>query len=211
MGLQVRQRRYQADDGPQGLIWATEAMAGIFLALRIYSRLEKQKRIFWDDVFVTLAFLLTLVVAILWQWQAPVMYWFLGVDAGTEAPTADIFSKQVLWLKVSITVQVFFYTSLTSVKLSFLFFFRRMGDNVSRFSWYWWPVTMLVLAIWIASIGNMQFQCLVGSSEQINSGYCASMDASRFTSETLEANAALDVLSDLLSKYIGANKTFSLP
>lgn len=59
------------------------------------------------------------------------MYWFLGVDAGTETATADIFSKQVMWLRVSIIVQVFFYTALTAVKLSFLFFFEH-GRKCTR-------------------------------------------------------------------------------
>lgn len=189
----------------QGLVWATEAMATIFLALRFYSRWKSQKRIFWDDVFVTFAYLLTLVTAILWQWQTPVMYWFLGIVAGTEPLTsdlADLYSKQILWLKVSLVVEIFFYTSLTAVKLSFLFFFRRMGDKVSRFNWYWWPVIMFVLAIWIATLGNIQYKCEIGSVQQLNSGYCKSEAASRFTSDTLKANAALDVLSDLLSKYI---------
>lgn len=185
-------------------MWSTEEMAGAFLALRFYSPLNNQKRIFWDDVLVTFAFLLTLATAILWQWQAPVMYWFLGVDAGTETATADIFSKQVLWLRVSIIVQVFFYTSLTAVKLSFLFFFKRMGENVNKFGWYWWPVTMFVLAIWSMTLGNMQYNCETGSSEHINSGYCASMAASHFVSDTLQANAALDVLSDLLSVCVEA-------
>lgn len=189
----------------KGLIWATEAMAIIFLALRFYSRWTSQRRIFWDDVFVMFAFLLTLVTAILWQWQAPIMYWILAVDAGTEAPTADIFSRQILWLKVSLAVEIFFYTSLTAVKLSFLFFFRRLGENVRRFNWYWWPVTMFVLAIWLASIGNIQYKCEIGSIQQLNYGYCASEANSRFTSDTLKANCALDVLSDFLSKYLPAH------
>lgn len=135
------------------------------------------------------------------------MYWILAVDAGTAAPAADILSKQIVWLRVSLAVEIFFYTSLTAVKLSFLFFFRRLGENVRRFNWYWWPLTMFVLAIWVAAIGNVQYKCEVGSIVQLNTGFCVSEAASRFTSDTLKANCALDVLSDFLSTLFWKRKT----
>ncbi|KAJ4393372.1 hypothetical protein N0V93_002580 [Gnomoniopsis smithogilvyi] len=75
-----------------------------------------------------------------------------------------------------------------------------MGDNVRRFNWYWWPVTVFVLAIWVATLGNIQYKCEIGSVQQLDTGYCASWAASRFTSDTLKANAALDVLSDLMKQ-----------
>ena len=181
-------------------MWTTEALAIIFLAMRLYSRLHTQQRIFWDDFFATFALILTLITAVLWQWQAPVMYRILAVDAGTETAPADIFAEQILWLKVTLVVEIFFYTSLTATKLSFLFFFRRLGDKVRGFHWYWWPVTVFVLAVWIACIGNVQYQCELGSIQQLNYGYCASEAGSAFTSITLKVNCALDVFSDFLSK-----------
>jgi hypothetical protein len=190
-----------ADISSQGVIWATVALAGIFLVIRIFSRLRIQRRLYWDDAFVLFAFVLALITAALWQWQAPSMYWLLGALAGTEQSTslADVFKKQKLWLKVSLVVQLFFYTSLTAVKLSFLLFFRRLGDRVPKFNWFWWPVVLFVLAIWFASIGNTQYECELGSTELLN-GYCSTEPANNFTAITLKVNCALDVLSDFLSK-----------
>ncbi|KAH8769108.1 hypothetical protein F5883DRAFT_352254, partial [Diaporthe sp. PMI_573] len=183
--------------------WATVALACVFLVIRIFSRLRIQRRLFWDDAFVIFAFILALITAALWQWQAPAMYWILGVLAGTEQPTslADVFKKQKLWLKVSLVVQLFFYTSLTAVKLSFLIFFRRLGDRVPKFNWFWWPVVLFVLAIWFTSIGNTQYQCELGSIEVLN-GYCTTEPANNFTAITLKVNCALDVLSDFLIMMI---------
>ncbi|PSR77156.1 hypothetical protein BD289DRAFT_378065, partial [Coniella lustricola] len=178
--------------------WATEALATLFVLIRLYSRFRSHRRLFWDDAFVIFAWILTFVTAFLWQWQAPPMYWILDVDAGRAPPTADIYEKQILWLKVSLTVEIFFYTGLTAVKLSILFFFRRLGDNIHRFKLYWWPVTLFVLAIWFACLGNVQYHCEIGTVQQLDTRYCTTEAASQFTSVTLIVNAALDVLSDFM-------------
>ncbi|KAK3946142.1 hypothetical protein QBC46DRAFT_402509 [Diplogelasinospora grovesii] len=180
-----------------GLMWAAEGFALVFLSIRLYSRLHGQRRLFWDDAFVILATILTTVVAGLWQWQAAPMYQILNVAAGLEAPAADFFDKEFLWLKVQLSAEILFYTSLTAVKLAFLFFFKRLGNNVNRFNWYWWPVVLFVLAIYFVSMGNIQYRCLLPTAEDLL-GYCISDDANNFTAITLKFNCAMDVFSDFL-------------
>lgn len=129
------------------------------------------------------------------------MYWVLGALAGTQHFTSldDVFKKQKLWLRVSLVIHLFFYTSLTAVKLSFLLFFRRLGDRVPKFNWFWWPIVLFVIAIWLASIGDAPYKCELGSTETLNA-YCTTEPANRFTEIIIQVNCVLDVLSDFLSK-----------
>ncbi|KAI0402396.1 hypothetical protein F4802DRAFT_600164 [Xylaria palmicola] len=123
------------------------------------------------------------------------MYLILNVLAGFAPLTMDISQKQVIWLKVSLIVELFFYTGLTSVKLSFLLFFTRLGHNVSRFNYLWWPIFLFTIAVWLAAIVNVQYHCLVGSLEELNS-YCDTEPAITFTTVTLKVNCALDVFTE---------------
>ncbi|RWA09017.1 hypothetical protein EKO27_g6090 [Xylaria grammica] len=175
--------------------------AFIFVIIRLCSRFRGPGRLYWDDAFVIFALALSIVTAALWQWQAPNMYFILNVSAGFTPPTPEIFQKQIIWLKVSLIVELFFYTGSTCVKLSFLFFFRRLGHNVSKFRYLWWPVFLFTIAVWLAAIGNVQYHCLVGSLEELN-GYCDTEPAINFTTITLKVNCALDVFTDFLIMLI---------
>ncbi|KAM4064609.1 hypothetical protein HRG_005022 [Hirsutella rhossiliensis] len=184
-----------------GAVWATAALAFAFLLVRLYSRFRGPRRLYWDDLFVIVAFALALVTAALWQWVAPDMYYLLNVAAGFAPPTPDVFDRQRVWLRVSLVVELFFYTSLTAVKLAFLFFFRRLGHNVPGQKYMWWPIFLFTLAIWVASMGNVQYRCLVGPVEDLN-GYCGEPSAIEFTTITLKVNCALDIFSDFLIMLI---------
>ncbi|KAK3293113.1 uncharacterized protein B0H64DRAFT_403529 [Chaetomium fimeti] len=180
-----------------GLIWAAEGLALIFLSTRLYTRIRTQRRIFWDDALAIFATSLTVVVAGLWQWQAPAMYEILEVMAGLAPPTPDFADKTLRWLKVQLIAELFFYTGLTAVKLAFLLFFKRLGHNVNRFNWFWWPVVIFVVAIYAVCLGTVEYRCLLPSIEDVT-GYCSSPELGNFTAITLKFNCAMDVFSDFL-------------
>ncbi|PSR75301.1 hypothetical protein BD289DRAFT_399406 [Coniella lustricola] len=181
-----------------GLIWASETLALLFLSIRLFVRVvHAEARFFLDDALVVFAAILTVVVAALWQWQAPAMYEILDVEAGLAAPGVDFIAKTELWLKVQLISELFFYTSLTSVKLAFLLFFRRLGANVHHFSLLWWPIVALVGILYIICIGTVEYRCLLPKLEDIT-GYCSSKTSGDFTVITLKFNCAMDVLSDFL-------------
>ncbi|KAI0439831.1 hypothetical protein F4803DRAFT_529721 [Xylaria telfairii] len=184
-----------------GAIWSTLGLAFIFVTIRLYSRFRGPGRLYWDDAFVIFALVMSVVTAALWQWQVPNMYFILNVAAGFIPPTPDIFEKQIIWLKVSLIVELFFYTGLTFVKLSFLFFFRRLGHNVTKFKYLWWSIFLFTIAVWLGAIGNVQYHCLVGPLEEMN-GYCDTEPAINFTTITLKVNCALDVFTDFLIMLI---------
>ncbi|KAK3302915.1 uncharacterized protein B0T15DRAFT_258943 [Chaetomium strumarium] len=180
-----------------GLIWAAEGLALLFLTIRLFTRIRTQRRIFWDDVLAIFAASLTVVVAALWQWQAPSMYQVLQVMAGLAPPGPGFIDKMLLWLKVQLISELFFYTGLVAVKLAFLLFFKRLGHNVNRFDWFWWPVFGFVLAVYAVNLGTVEYRCLLATVEDVV-GYCSSRQSADFTAITLKFNCAMDVFSDFL-------------
>ncbi len=127
------------------------------------------------------------------------MYQILEIMAGLAAPGPDFLDKTFMWLKVQLISELFFYTGLTAVKLAFLLFFKRLGHNVNRFNWFWWPVVGFVLAQYFICIGTVEYRCLLPTVQDLV-GYCSTRESGDFTSVTLKFNCAMDVLSDFLSK-----------
>lgn len=188
------------------------SFATLMIAVRLYSRFHGSGRFYLDDGFVLFAYAMSLSTAVLWQWTVSDMYRVLTYAAiapaaplPSTAPngppsqdTLDIFDMQLRWLRVCLVVELFFYTGLTSVKLAFLFFFRRLGQNAHNLRYLWWPNLLFTLAVYLVCIGTVQYECLVGSLQRIN-GWCNTEPAIYFTTVTLQVNAALDVISDLFS------------
>lgn len=122
------------------------------------------RKLFWDDIFVVLAMVITLASAIVWQtFMAHDMYELMGVSAGLEPPGPTFVIDSDNYSKASTAVQIFFYSTLWSVKISFLIFFRRLGKNVRRQKFLWWPIFSFTVATYIASVGMIQYRCLINS------------------------------------------------
>lgn len=179
-------------------IWAGVAISGLVLVCRLYSRFRGPRRLFWDDAFAILAFILVLVTGALWQWAARDMYYVINVESGIEAFKPDFFERVERWLLVSLIVELCFYTSLISIKLSFLFFFWRLCSVINYFKYIWWAVLFCSLASYLGSVGDVNYKCLVGPVDTIL-GECNAPELIDWTNMTLKVNCAFDVFTDFLS------------
>lgn len=186
----------------QGIVWTAALLALLAVIIRLYSRFRGPRRLFWDDAVVIFAQMMVLTTAGLWQWAAKFMYYVLGANTELIANPSlpKLFSDLQNWLHVQFAVELLYYTTLVLVKLSILLFLRRLGQNVQGKRYMWWLITVFSVIVYVVSIGNMQYRCLLGSVEDAIT-YCTSPEASYFTMSTLRANMALDVLSDFLSKH----------
>lgn len=164
------------------------------------ARWKGPRRLFWDDACAILAAVLVLVTATLWQWAARDLYYILRLAAGLVPLEADYATRLYRGLKVSLTVELFFYTALFLIKLSFLLFFRRLGSHVRGQKYIWWPVFALAVTSYLVSVGDVEYHCLVGRTVEYLETQCSTQTAIRFTTATLIVNCVLDVISDFASK-----------
>lgn len=157
-------------------------------------------RFYADDVFVLLSWLLLLATAIMWQFVSQYWYQIQEVASGhLYPPPATYTADSERYLRMSVPIIAFFYTGLWSVKLSFLLFFRRLGNKVRGQKLHWWIVTAFTLATWCTCIATIHYNCLVSPFMKIRVS-CSGFGAINFQRITLKFNCAMDVLTDALGE-----------
>ncbi|KAF2090211.1 hypothetical protein K490DRAFT_71845 [Saccharata proteae CBS 121410] len=181
-----------------GILWGGFALATIFIAFRTFVRIRTFRRLYVDDGFVFLAWTMLLAITITWQVLASDMY--LDNDVATGKlfpPPADFAPRVEKFFRASVAIIFLFYSTLWSIKLSFLFFFRRLYMNIGKLMRLWWAVLALTVATWFVCIGTIEYNCLVPSLLEIEAN-CSSPYAVNFQRTTLQVNCVTDVVTDAL-------------
>ncbi|KAF5873295.1 uncharacterized protein Bfra_008576 [Botrytis fragariae] len=184
-----------------GVIWGGFAIAAICMALRTFSRIKTFKSLYNDDIFAFLALALALASAILWQIHAQAMFDLMAVSAGIKMPGADFVTNSEAYSRASGVVIILFYSTLWSVKFSFLLFIRRLGSHVAKVEFLWWPITVFTICTYFACIGTIQYHCLFVPLTTIETK-CTTDSAVNFQQITLKLNCVWDVVSDALIMVI---------
>lgn len=83
------------------------------------------------------------------------MYYVLKISAGITASGTDFFPRLTSFARVQFAVEFFFHTTLFVVKLSFLSFFRRLGQRVQGQQYIWWPVLFFSVVSYAVSVGDI--------------------------------------------------------
>lgn len=110
-----------------------------------------------------MSFLLT--TSIIWETQADILYDQYAIAAGTKQIYPEYFAKAEDFFHIPFTI--LFYTSLWSVKIEVLLFFKRIGYEIRLFKAWWWCVLGITVATYVVCIGDFQFQCILGSLTHI--------------------------------------------
>ncbi|OAL45509.1 hypothetical protein IQ07DRAFT_211093 [Pyrenochaeta sp. DS3sAY3a] len=179
-------------------IWSGVALSFCFLCIRLVARVRVFKRLFWDDGFVILAWVMSLLTAADWQFIAGHMYQFQSYTSGRLwPPPASLLKDTEKYYKGSMVVIAFFFASLWSVKLSFLIFFRRLGGNIRSLNIYWWVVFVFTALSFAGCFADTQYWCLVAPLPKIMAR-CSGDHDIWWSLFNLKLNTALDVVTDCL-------------
>ena len=144
-------------------------MSLLFLIFRIVVRLRVFGRLHADDALVLFACVVLLINSIIWEVGVDAMYENVELAAGQLHIIPPNFPHRTeQYLRRSVVVIVFFYTGLWSIKLSFLLFFRRLGQNVRNQAIIWWVVLAITIASYFACVGTIEYHCLVSSFNYIS-------------------------------------------
>ncbi|CAG8954818.1 hypothetical protein HYFRA_00004744, partial [Hymenoscyphus fraxineus] len=182
-----------------GIIWAGTAICSCALAFRIYVRGKFFHKLLIDDFFACFAWVLQLSTAILWTVISSSLYEMLSVLSGQAYPTATFLHSLGQYLHGSLAVLLMFYLGLWTIKINFLLFFRKLGDQVKNYyRIYWWIVTVFTMAAGAVCIGTIQYSCLAIPTVQSLDGKCTQPEAIRFQDITLKVNCGLDVVTDAM-------------
>lgn len=198
-------------------MWASVAVAIIFVAFRFIARIRIFGRLQLDDGLVLFAWLALLINVVLWQTGADSLYEYIAVTSRQLWPPPLGFEHRFeVFLRKDAATLILFYTGLWSVKLSFLLFFKRLGQNVRHQGKIWWVVLAITVAAYIVGVGTIPYRCMVSSfsymwckclsrsmvRNRLTTGvHCEDPGPVRFNKISLQANMILDVVTDALSSY----------
>ena len=119
---------------------------------------------------VLIAILFLMINTLIWQFTKDDLYVLIAVESGQlYPPPSDLPERARRYLKRSVAVIFLFYSGLWAIKLSFMLFFKRLGRNIRGQRIIWWTVMAFIAASWLACLGTIQYHCLTGSFDYIES------------------------------------------
>ncbi|KAN0072958.1 hypothetical protein V8E54_009072 [Elaphomyces granulatus] len=192
------------------IIFAACAMiivASIFFFARLGLRLFKSVPFQLEDLFILLAFLSFLALAIGYIVAAPAMYRVTDATSGMHF-YGTIFQDGDFMLKIFFANTLLLWCVLWAVKLSFLFLYRRLFLGLSGQIQWWWAVFVFTVIVFIVCVVSNFTACeslhdyfTLGLSPQIvkNTGLCISPRDVRGQFISLYFSFAVDVITDIMS------------
>lgn len=148
----------------QGHHWTFTAISLILVVSRISIRVKYAHRIWLDDVLIMLAWLMVLAATNLYQIEATNLYNHFPLVTGKLPATPQNLKNEASLLYAELAEFVLGFTILLFVKLSNLWFFRRLFFTPGQSPWlktWWWFVTGWVLASWAVCIGTIPYNWLI--------------------------------------------------
>ena len=105
---------------------------------------------------------MNLANAAIWQKNAKTLYMVIAVNSGQiPRPTPEQSSYNYTELRCLFASYLLYYTALWSIKLSFLLFFRNIGNDIRRQRIFWYWVLACTVASYMACLGMIDYKCLL--------------------------------------------------
>ncbi|KAI1941190.1 hypothetical protein LOZ66_001700 [Ophidiomyces ophidiicola] len=173
-------------------VWVFFAVATMLLIFRYAIRLWLHRRLFWDDIFVAIAYVCLVAHNTLLTMVAPSIYLLLRTYAGAPRPP-DFFDQITYLVVLMFAGNMFFVGCLYFVKASLLALLWRLFRNLPSFRKLWWAVTSItaVIAVITAIVPVIACSDLKAFACTNSAAIHRGLVAVRFT-------AATDILTDLM-------------
>lgn len=136
-------------------------MALCFLIFRLSVRLKSFAKLLSDDYLVLLAYSTFLVNDIMWQFQLKLVYDAFDAATGRKPYTDGWWIMMKHLHRSMFAASMLCLCCLWAVKLSFLLFFRKLGQRAKDFRVWWRCVLGMTIAAWIISIAVFPFNCFI--------------------------------------------------
>jgi hypothetical protein len=130
---------------PKGVFIAYLPIIVLATTARLCLRLRTNRRLEIDDGFLVLALCCSLAAwAFVWQMR-DLIYLQMELALGMkEVELADI-NNMLLYFKQYNASMVLTWTAIYSVKLSFMFFFRKLISGLRSLEVYWWAIVGVLI------------------------------------------------------------------
>ena len=106
---------------------------------------------------------MNLAYAVIWQKNADKLYTVIAVESGQiSMPRPQFVSYLENELRSQFASHLLWLTALWSIKLSFLLFFRKLGNHIRRQMILWYCVLGYTAATYFTCLGMADYRCVEG-------------------------------------------------
>ncbi|KAI1439196.1 hypothetical protein GGR50DRAFT_690546 [Xylaria sp. CBS 124048] len=177
-----------------GIIWGGFALCALAFAGRMAIRVTCFHRLFTEDYLMFLALIVLLTATVIGQLFVHFIYNLEEVSNGATPPPTFL-SDTSKGLKSFAALTIINYVGIWLIKLNFLLFFRRLGNHIEKYLYFWWFVVAFNVAAGLTCIGLIDFNCVLPPAEIVFEK-CNSVEAVRRSYTAAKASASLDAISD---------------
>ncbi|GKZ20611.1 hypothetical protein AbraIFM66951_005938 [Aspergillus brasiliensis] len=180
------------------VLWVCLTITFFFVLVRLLLQYYVEHKWHTYDVLIVAAWLLSLANCIVWSVYYKQMFYVATLTTGSvdySKLQANIISIQEQYLRGQLAGYLLSYTSLWLVKLSFIFFFRLLGNRFRAQRILWWAVLAFVIACYGVTLGSMDYACETASFEDIIEA-CASAHSIWYERVRLKVATSMDIVSD---------------
>ena len=105
------------------------------------------------------SWILLLITAVIWQLNVWRLYEEFAILTGEEPFSLQFVDNYAGFAPLVAVWNILFYTSLWSIKISFLLFFRQLGSRAKGFQTWWWIVFVIVICCWVPCLADNNWKC----------------------------------------------------
>ncbi|KAJ0104203.1 hypothetical protein J7T55_001690 [Diaporthe amygdali] len=175
--------------------WLFFALCLLAFAGRTYVRYVCFHRLLVEDWLMLLALACHLGLAIMGQLFLANIYEVTAAEHG--APIGpNFFTSGLHALKAFGVLSVLSVIGIWLIKLNFLLFFYRLGNQIAVYRVVWWIVFIFSIGCGAGCLGLFQYPCMFGSLETVFV-QCSTFSVIRETYVRVVMTAVLDIVSDV--------------
>jgi len=138
------QQNYITEDQLVRTTYAMLTLATVVVLARIVTiQLVRPKRWLPQDLFIYFAYVVYLVMAILYIVVAPIIYRLSAVTEGRREPYAALPDEVMFMIKIFFCNTLLFWVVLWTVKMSFLMLYRKLMEGLQDvYIKLWWALVV---------------------------------------------------------------------
>lgn len=163
------------------------------------------QRVFAEDYVMVLALAIIASITGVLHTYLTTIYIILQPPEATSLPLEDYSSAITIAWRADGVAIILSAVGTWTIKINFMLFFFRLGHQIRAYKILWWVALVVIIACGAVLLGIIPYDCVFNDSTWVNTN-CVTTSRMRYIYSVYQANVALDVLSDLISKSISVSK-----
>ncbi|KAI2465944.1 hypothetical protein F4781DRAFT_445542 [Annulohypoxylon bovei var. microspora] len=155
------------------------------------------RRLFLEDYAMLLSLTILVGTAITIQILVKLCYNIKDVLTGSTQPSPNFLEDTAKGLRGHAALMVMDYIGIWLIKFSFLIFFSRLGNKITKYRIFWWIVLIFNIAAVVTAIGIIPFECLLSPIEHIVA-VCTIQNKRKFSNINSILSCSLDAVGDVM-------------